>query len=157
MEAFCMNYTDTSFIIILLNIVLAAVVLLASVYDIRYREFPAVLVAVTYLVSFLKVLCSGDIKNHIALGLAVTAIFFLISLISHSRLGMGDALMIGALSLSGSIYDVMMIVTVSVAMSLSAIPIAYLTYAVRNRKKEIGEISVPMIPFILIGFVLSLI
>ena len=129
---------------------------ICSVSDIKNREIPIIMPIVLSLVAFMFTVQNNVLIKNLKASLLVFVILVLISLISRQALGFGDVAVLSACTLFSGIISVTLIISVSIMLStiITLIVMAYKRFFKNNSDKRI---SIPLMPYITVGFVFTLI
>lgn len=118
--------------------------LLSSYSDIKNRKISIVL-------SLLFIIMAFFIMGFLY-GFTLGLLFFLFSIISKGKLGMGDALLIFTTGFYFSFFEMFTIIFYS--LFLSSIFSIYKIYSLKLKKSDLKRFSLPFAPFLFLGLLI---
>lgn len=121
-----------------------------SLYDLRYKEVPAVGLSVFGLAVLIYRLCMGEAWYSLLTGVVPGVVLLLVSLCTKESIGYGDGLMLLVLGVFCGLQKTVAILGMAlVLIALAAIVLLVLHKA--GRKTEL-----PFLPFVFAGYLLVL-
>lgn len=140
----------------MLSLLFVIMLVICSVFDIKSREIPIIMPIVLSLVAFMFTVQNNVLIKNLKASLVIFVILVFISLISRQALGLGDVAVLSACTLFSGIISVALIISVSMMLStiITLIIMAYKRFFKNNSDKRI---SIPLMPYITVGFVFTLI
>ena len=117
-----------------------------SVYDLRYRRIPAIVVAITTLYIAVALGVMGCLTPIRIVGAAVLCTFLeLLCIASRDKIGTGDAIMIGMIQLALGMQQNMLVLLVTFSMVFITACILYMVCRVDK------DLEIPLAPYLLVG------
>ena len=140
----------------MLSLLFVIMLVICSVSDVKSREIPIIMPIVLSLVAFMFTVQNNVLIKNLKESLVIFIILVFISLISRQALGLGDVAVLSACTLFSGIISVALIISVSMMLStiITLIIMAYKRFFKNNSDKRI---SIPLMPYITVGFVFTLI
>ena len=129
---------------LLKGILLADLMLFASVSDIRERKVPN---AVSFMIALLGLVSvsGGEMLRNAVAGTAAFCFFFLAAVLSKNKIGGADVKFIAACSFVCGLKEGLASVIIGLLLSVVGT-------LIRNKKAKIQDQTMPLIPYLSVGF-----
>lgn len=121
-----------------------------TVMDMKWKRVSAMALLACCALGWIFVLYRGDELSEPLMGMIPGAILYLVSVLSHEKIGKGDALLFLCAGIYLGFWKTISLLWISVL--LSGIFGAFLILV----KKKSPEYEIPFVPFVLCGFLLCL-
>lgn len=137
-------------------LIVAAILVLCSVSDIKTREIGILMPPAIALVAIVDCLIRGRLAEGIVTSIVVFAVLMIISLVSKQAIGYGDVALLSACAVLMPAASVMLMVS-SAMLIASVLTLAVIAVRRVKGKNTKEKLSVPFVPYITAGFLLTLI
>ena len=137
-------------------VLITLILVICSVSDVKSREIGILMPPAVAVIALIHSAQLGRLKESLITSFAVFSLLMLISLISKQALGLGDVAILSACSVYVKSASVILMISSAMVIA-SVVTIGIIAVGKLLKKRSAKQISIPLVPYITAGFLLTLV